>query len=51
MATIKTTKTVTVWRLRVPVALVHKIKKLAEAEGRSATKQAARLLEEALNGR
>lgn len=38
----------TVWRLRVPLSLVEKIKRLAAAEKRSVTKQAEIVLEEAL---
>jgi hypothetical protein len=41
---------VTVWRLRVPVEIVVKVKKLAQINRRSVTKQAQVLLEEAING-
>lgn len=44
-----TLRDTTIWRLRVPIALVRKVQRLAEREGRSTTKQAAKLLEEALN--
>jgi hypothetical protein len=50
MDTKKTQKITTVWHLRVPVALVAKVRKLAEDNKRSVTKQAHVLLEEAING-
>jgi hypothetical protein len=37
------------WRVRIPVLLARRVAALAEDEGRSATKQAAKLIEEALN--
>jgi hypothetical protein len=40
----------TVWRLRVPVSIVEKMRKLAAKEQRSITKQAQIVLEDALNG-
>jgi hypothetical protein len=43
-------KATTVWRLRVPKSLVAKIRKLADEQRRSVTKQAELLLEEAVNG-
>jgi hypothetical protein len=50
MDTNKTHKVTTVWHLRVPMTLVLKVRKMAEANKRSVTKQAHVLLEEALNG-
>lgn len=49
--TTKKPQTVTIWRLRVPLSLVAKVKKLAEQEHRSVTKQAQVLLEEAISGK
>jgi hypothetical protein len=51
MPTKKTPKTVAIWRLRVPVEMVRKVQELAEVEQRSVTKQAAVLLQEALQHR
>jgi hypothetical protein len=46
----KTQKVTTIWHLRVPASLVAKVKRIADEQKRSVTKQAELLLEEALNG-
>lgn len=50
MPTKKLQKVTTIWRLRVPVSIVEKMRKLATEQKRSVTKQAEIVLEEALNG-
>lgn len=44
----KLPKTTQIWRLRVPLELVQKIKQIAVLEQRSTTKQAAVMLDEAI---
>jgi hypothetical protein len=47
----KKQKTTAIWRFRVPLDLVARVKALASAENRSTTKQGAVLLQEALEAR
>ena len=51
MPTKNDNRVTTIWRLRVPKTLVAKVKKLAEMQKRSVTKQAELLIEEAVNGK
>jgi hypothetical protein len=51
MSTPKKQKVTQIWRLRVPLDLVARVRDLAGIEQRSTTKQAAVLLAEALQAR